>query len=115
MDEEKYLKEVYGTSSPFKVPDGYFKDFADSMMSMLPERRVQVVEMKTSAWRRWRPYAAAACFCAVIMGGGIFLMNNEKAETRPLASTVASADGNMDEADYVMLDKNDIYTYLADY
>lgn len=115
MKEEKYLKEVYGSASPFKVPEGYFDDFAARMMQQLPERQAKVVEMKSSPWLKWRPYAAAACFCAVIAGAGVFLMDRGEEKPLPLAAS-AVTESNVDEAaDYVMFDKNDIYTYLADY
>ena len=34
MKEENYLKQAYGTETPFKVPEGYFDDFATRMMEM---------------------------------------------------------------------------------
>ena len=45
LKEEKYLNEVMGRKNPFRVPEGYFDDFADRMMEMLPEKEVLLVSM----------------------------------------------------------------------
>ena len=117
MKEENYLKQAYGTETPFKVPEGYFDDFATRMMEMLPEQEAKVVEMKPSVWLRWRPYVAAASVCAVIFGAGLFY-SNHFAEPAPVysAAKATAVESNIDQAaDYVMIDNEDIYSYLADY
>lgn len=60
MKEENDLKQAYGTQAPFKVPEGYFDDFATRMMQMLPEQEAKVIEMKPSGWLRWRPYRGSS-------------------------------------------------------
>ena len=117
MKEEKYLKQTYGTEPPFKVPEGYFDDFATRMMQMLPEQEAKVVEMKPSGWLRWRPYVAAASFCAVIFGSVLFYFGPHTGQATAYSGQDAPATEISIEqaADYVMIDNDDIYNYLADY
>ena len=118
MKEENYLKQAYGTETPFKVPEGYFDDFATRMMEMLPEQEAKVVEMKPSVWLRWRPYVAAASICAVICGSALFYFgqqNTEQTTAHSGMNTPATEISMEQAADYVMIDNDDIYNYLADY
>lgn len=114
MKEEKYLKEVYGTQAPFKVPEGYFDDFSDRIMQILPERQAVLVDLKSSGWKRWRPYVAAACFCAFVMGA-VTLVGHDRNSGKSYAVAKSSTEISIDQTvDYVMYDNDDIYTYLAD-
>ena len=36
--EEKEIKERFGQTNPFRVPDGYFDQLTERVMSQLPER-----------------------------------------------------------------------------
>ena len=46
MNNEKDIKQRFGTANHFTVPEGYFDNFASQMMSRLPEREARVVEIK---------------------------------------------------------------------
>ena len=35
--EERFIEEKFGRRTPFKVPEGYFDDFASQLMQSLPE------------------------------------------------------------------------------
>ena len=117
MNEEKYLERNFGRDTHYRVPEGYFENFANRMMEQLPERQAVTIMMRPSRWLRWRPYVAAASICAVVFGSGLFLLNHEA--DQPVDETslaVQSAAYSVEEAaDYVMLDNDDLYSYLADY
>ena len=117
MKEENYLKDTYGTNPHFKVPGGYFDDFNSRMMQMLPEQKAISIEMKPSRWLRWRPYVAAASVCAVIFGSTLFYFGNKAEQpTNYSALSAPTTEISMEQAaDYVMIDNDDIYNYLADY
>ena len=117
MKEENDLKQAYGTQAPFKVPEGYFNVFATRMMQMLPEQEAKVIEMKPSGWLRWRPYVAAASICAIIGGSALFFFGQNTEQTTAYSGSNAPAtEITMEQAaDYVMIDNDDIYTYLADF
>ena len=115
--EEKYLRQRFGSETPFRVPEGYFSDFSAKMMEQLPETTARTIPMPTSRWHKWRPYVAAASVCAVIFGAGLFY-SNHFAEPAPsyTAAKATAVESTIDQAaDYVMIDNEDIYSYLADY
>lgn len=115
--EEKYLRQRFGSESPFLVPEDYFKDFSAKMMEQLPETTARTVTMHTSRWRNWRPYVAAASVCAVIFGAGLFYSNHLSDPVPAYTAAKATAvETTIDQAaDYAMIDNDDIYSYLADY
>ena len=115
--EEKYLRQRFGSETPFQVPEDFFSNFSAKMMEQLPETMARTVTLHTSRWRKWRPYVAAASVCAVIFGAGLFY-SNHFAEPDPVysAAKATAVESNIDQAaDYVMIDNEDIYSYLADY
>ena len=42
-NEEKILVQRFGKQTPFKVPEGYFESFEQSLMENLPQPEAQVV------------------------------------------------------------------------
>mgnify|MGYP005751196047 FL=1 len=120
--EEKYLEDKYGKKQPFKVPNGYFDSFAESLMDKLPEQQ-PVMTPHISMWRKWRKLrltvAVAASVCAVMFSVMTF-MHNTKPTHSPLASnhttkTVTNDSYNTLDvaADYTMLDNDDIYVLVS--
>lgn len=124
--EEVLLKEKYGQRCPFKVPEGYFEDFASRMMTMLPEREqgarvVALHETRSKTRPLWTKIAAAAaCFCGLVCGT-VALMNLEQTLTAPAASEDAEYSQSVSPtvsavdymADYAMMDNTDIYAYVS--
>ena len=119
MDREKFLEQRLGRKQPFKVPNGYFEDFATQIMDKLPEKELQVIEMKPRGWRRFRPIAyAAASVCAAIFCVGAYLHSGSSENVaQPVANVQkTSAYSAIDEAaDYAMMDNVDFYAYVTDY
>ena len=118
--EEAFLRQ-FDKKQPFRVPEGYFENFADHMMEQLPERESRVVELHPrSRWYIPVRVAVAACFCAIIINTGIWLNNTIRKSSGDLAATAqplsSSYDSAFDQmADYTMLDNGDIYAYVSDY
>ena len=125
MNEEKYIEEKVGKRNPFLVPDGYFDSFADRLMQQLPEqplREVAASEERQPArmvrMRRW--LYAAACAVVLIVSAWVWQSLPEtSAVKQPVAQVAAqqepTSDASFDEAaDYLMLDNQDIYVYLAE-
>lgn len=122
MNTEERLQEMFGKENPFKVPENYFESFTDKMMGQLPMREAKVVKM--DFWKKYRAVAiAAACVCAVLFSAGVYIYSNDMEIDNagsPLASTdqitetpVGSEDDFDMMADYVMIDNNDMYAYIA--
>lgn len=109
-NEERYIKERLGDKNPFVVPEGYFDQLADSVMSRLPERKTR------SRFAVLRPWLyAAACIVAVVVMALSFHFDRSAASGEP-SMLAGSADNTYIEeaADYAMLDNDEIYACLAD-
>lgn len=66
MKEEDKLISKYGKDSGMRVPEGYFPDLEQRIMSQLPpfKKAERVVEL--SRWQRMKPYVyLAAMFCGI--------------------------------------------------
>ncbi|SFF98371.1 hypothetical protein [Prevotella sp. KH2C16] len=113
--EEQILKQDFGNKAPFRVPEGYFEDFAERMMAQLPAQETKVVSMRPW-WHRYRASMfAAACVCAVVFSIGVYLGSSDSRQASLASAPVESVDNTMDEmADYVMMDNEAIYASLSD-
>lgn len=121
-EEEAYISKRFGNKTPFTVPDGYFEQLTDRVMSRLPEYTADsqpvaaTAEMqhKPALIKRLRPWLAAACIAAAAIGTTVYL--NRGLSTPQPTDEVADAlysDTYIDEAaDYAMVDNQDIYAYL---
>jgi hypothetical protein len=120
MDKyEDYLLKHYGRENSFKVPEGYFEDFAEKIMSQLPEQKAQVVELHTSWTSRLRKMVAAAII-AVVAGGGayyVFSGSNDVDKSSMAHSNITPTESQtIDQmADYTMMDNADMYAALTEY
>ena len=122
MRTEENLKEMFGRENPFKVPENYFETLADNIISQLPEESSARV-VKMSVWKKYRVHLlAAACVLSVLFSAGIYVAvkeNTKEAQvfdkTRvEVAETTIEAEDAFDEmADYVMIDKEDMYAYIS--
>lgn len=109
------IKELRNTEV-FKVPDNYFDNLTDTIMSKIPAEETKVISINQgrkwkSAWWKW---SSAACI-AILAIGTTFLaktMNSTVSETPDIA---ASYDEKSQEemSDYMMLDTEDVYCYLS--
>ena len=66
MKQEEQLITKYGKESGMRVPEGYFPDLEQHILSSLPPyiKKEPVVEM--SRWQRVKPYVyLAAMFCGI--------------------------------------------------
>lgn len=118
MEEEIRLRQRYGTEMPFKVPEGYFESITKRTMAALPEQEVKAVTIPL--WKRWSSMVAvAAAVCGVLFGVVVWMnrsmtVSADSSEALS-ANSVSASDGQIDEmADYLMLDDDDIYSYIAE-
>ena len=68
MEQHKDILKEVNRNDGITVPDGYFQDFAASMIASLPEYQ-PTVKVKPTLWLRIKPYAYMAAMFA-----GIFCM-----------------------------------------
>lgn len=118
MNEEDYLNSKMGKRNPFTVPEGYFEQLTSQVMQKLPEEKVE----KPALIKRLRPWLyAAACVCVgVFIAAVAFNNNNEEVRKQMRIATAEQKSVESyysdsyyeDEANYAMVDNQDIYAYL---
>lgn len=110
-NEEKYIRETFGQANPFRVPEGYFDQLTQQVMSQLPERQKK---SRIVALRPW--LYAAACTVAVAVLGLTYHFHQTTDEQQMASVALTSTESTYvdDAADYAMLDNAEIYAYLSD-
>jgi predicted anti-sigma-YlaC factor YlaD len=120
--EERYLRSKMGKPNPFRVPEGYFDNFAARMMESLPNDDGKAIEVKMPRRAHGMRVVlyAAACLCVAVLGAVVYwgkvAVPNAEANGNTVAvhTTVSSSDAYVDAvADYAMMDNTDIYAYLS--
>lgn len=132
MEVEHQLHSTYGNKRPFTVPDHYFSDLSSQIMAKIPvEEPVNTPEntekTKKSHFvliRRVRPLAIAAAMIGIVMiafwSFADYTSNQKSAADAPekgvggALSKATSSDSFDEAADYIMMDEDDMYAYVAD-
>lgn len=132
MEVEHQLYSTYGNKRPFTVPDHYFSDLSSQIMANIPvEEPVKTsdntVKTKKSHFvliRRVRPLAIAAAMIGIVMiafwSFADYTSNQKSAADAPekgvggALSKATSSDSFDEAADYIMMDEDDMYAYVAD-
>ena len=134
MNEEKKINDIFGKENHFKVPEGYFDNFAEQMMAKIPEQEIDTPEVTDknrqenkakfvhlSLWRRLPLRKIAAVLAVTAMLGGGVLYQLQQAEKKHHAlvhkETPHVTDGDdaafEQMADYTMMDSQDFYAQLV--
>lgn len=136
MNEEKKINDIFGKENHFKVPEGYFDNFAEQMMAKIPEQEIDTPEVTDknrqenkakfvhlSLWRRLPLRKIAAVLAVTAMLGGGVLYQAEKKhhalahKETPAIETSHVTDGDdaafEQMADYTMMDSQDFYAQLV--
>lgn len=118
VKEERYIKNRFGKNNNFRVPDGYFDNFASTMISKLPQQAPVVVRQR-SRMRILRPIIySAACLCLAIFGVTIYLSDaTRNGSNHTLSESVKYSNGytyTTEDAiiDHAMMDNADMYACL---
>lgn len=123
MKQDAILREKFGRDNYFRVPEGYFDDFAGRMMDMLPETAGNaVVDKKRIPVRVKRLLWLAAMFC------GLFLCvtavrfaatRSNGGEQKQAAAEQIKQDEYIDRyvddmCDFAGIGSEQIYAYITD-
>ena len=114
--EDNILRKV-GTSNPFRVPDHYFEDFTQELVSKLPEKESMPLMPEPTLWQRVKPWIyMTAMFCGIMLSVRVFVGEPQKDEF-PAISQI-EAENLTDEdweimIDYIMMDDYSLYQYLT--
>jgi hypothetical protein len=106
--EDNILRKV-GTKNPFRVPENYFEDFTQELMSKLPEKETMPVSPEPTIWQRVKPWLyMTAMFCGIMLSVRIFVGPTHQA---PFPITMVEAENLTDEEWEIMMSR----TFMNDY
>lgn len=117
MEEEKNILKKVGTKNPFTVPEGYFENFTQDLMSKLPEKESYLPESEPTLWQRVKPWIyMTAMFVGIMLSVKIFIGEPRKDE---FPITQAEAEHLTDEeweiiASRTMIIDYDLYEFLTE-
>lgn len=111
MKKNEDILEKIGRKSGYKVPEGYFEQFAVRMTEQLPQREIAPVE-KVSTWQRLKPYIYMAAMFA-----GIWLMVEVivAPSLEEMQHTAAIAEVEEEMEDYMMSSIDDYVVFESYY
>ena len=129
INEEDFLNSKMGKRNPFTVPEGYFEQLTQQVMDKIPQAVTTEMKpvwkpAKIAVMKRLRPWLyAAACICVGVFIAAIAFNNrSEVATPQPASQQIAVneptdynyySDSYIDEeADYAMIDNQEIYACL---
>lgn len=113
MKEEDTILSKVGTENPFRVPEGYFEQFADSLMERLPRQEAApFVPKEPTLWDKVKPWVYMA---AMFAGAALIIRTASGQRADDAADSEAQEMQLISEAvDYSMLDDYSLYVYLTD-
>lgn len=119
MKEEKELVARYGKKQPFNVPEGYFKQFHEQLMSSLPEATPRPAPAtKVTFMARIKPWI----YMAAMFVGTIFIVQGLVSVQKhyfPTDNIAAAEEIYTDEEDCFMssslYNEYVLYSYLTTY
>ena len=113
MKEDEILKNKYGNTRPFKVPEGYFETLEDRVMTAIPhEQHPKCVQIKVHRPLYLRPYAWISATAAIVIGF-LFIISSPITDMSD-ADKYASSDNGIDNVyECAMLDNDDVYAYFS--
>ena len=106
MDKERILLKDIAKVDPFKVPEGYFENFTNGIMSQLPII-VQEKAIKVNLWHRTRPWVYMA---AMIAGVALIIRVFVGSPTQSSIKTYSSDGLNLTSS----ADIEDFYNYYEE-
>ncbi|EFL45155.1 hypothetical protein HMPREF9296_1829 [Prevotella disiens FB035-09AN] len=127
--EEKLLSE-YGNKRPFELPEDYFDNLDEQIISQIVEVKDDTnnhEKVNIKPIRRFRPLLIAASFVGLIVVGVASInlfqqyQSAEKVEAKvnklmmqPTSQKKIDSSEMEEAEEYMMIDQDDMYNYLAD-
>ncbi len=117
MEKEDRILRKVGTKNPFTVPEGYFENFTQDLMSKLPEKEALLPVSEPTLWQRVNPWVyMTAMFCGIMLSVRIFVGTPQQDE---FPFTKIEAEAISDEeweiiSDRSMIDDYALYEYLTE-
>jgi len=115
MQELDEIKKIYGNKPPFKVPDNYFEQFTQNMMSQLPDKEARPEKVAT-LWMRMRPLIYLAAMFAIALFSVNWLTREHREGSSAKANiTLTERDQDVQSASLAMtVDEYALCEYLSE-
>ena len=109
INEEKKINDIFGKKNHFKVPEGYFDNFAEQMMAKIPVQEIDTLEetdrelqenkakvVHLSLWKRLplRKIAAVLAVTAMLGGGVLYQLQQTEKKHHALTHNETSVSGS---------------------
>lgn len=112
------LKEIDKTKNPFKVPDNYFAQFNEEIMSRLPEK-VYVAPRPVPLWDKVKPWVyLAAMFVGIYFTVNFLTRDGDKAQITTEQSVTGTRSDTFQPVDNywstVHITEEEFYQFLED-
>ncbi|MGL5920592.1 MAG: hypothetical protein ACRCZQ_08850 [Bacteroidales bacterium] len=108
MKKEQEIKASEATRKAFKIPDNYFEQLNESVMSNLPDSEPVFEHETTTLWTRVRPVIyMAAMFMSIIFSVKLFIGNKP--------DTTGLVDYNITQANDVVITDTLYEESMSDY
>ncbi|MDD4630917.1 hypothetical protein [Proteiniphilum sp. UBA5510] len=112
------LKEIDKTKNPFKVPDNYFAQFNEEIMSRLPEK-VYVAPRPVPLWDKVKPWVyLAAMFVGIYFTVNFLTRDGDKAQITTEQSVTDTRSDTFQPVDNywstVHITEEEFYQFLED-
>ena len=114
--EDNILRKV-GTKNPFRVPENYFEDFTQELMSKLPEKETMPISPEPTIWQRVKPWLyMTAMFMGIMLSVRIFVgePQNEEFPISHVEAEMLPAEEWETLIRRTLVDDYAIYEYLTD-
>lgn len=119
--DEQFIEQNFGKEKHFLVPDDYFSTFHGRLMERMGEsRHVTPKRHRSRMAIRWIA-CAAACMAVLLVLYGTMLKDADSVPQDGAGVLSVQAENSEPEstpmeqaADYMMIDKDDLYAYIAD-
>lgn len=116
--KEDILNKPYTDNGAYSVPQGYFEDLNKRIMAQIPAPQATKKKRNIVLFPQFR-YAVAACLTGLIVCAGTYIYTLQPNEKKSIAAESSTHSVSIDEytndcLDYAMVDKDDMYTYLAE-
>lgn len=119
MKEEDKLIKKFGTDNLFTVPDSYFDNLTEEIMSKLPEKESPLEIREPSTWSKIRPWLYMAAMFIAILLPIRFMIQRTAPEAPVLTATTVENEQLTDEyidaiLSHTMMDDYTLYKYLTE-
>ena len=120
MKEEDKLMKKFGTDNPFNVPESYFDNLTDEIMSKLPEKEnIPEMEKDISTWTKIRPWIYMVAMFVSILLPIRYIINSTTKDKPEITTAKADEEQISDEyidviMDHSMIDDYTLYQYLTE-